>query len=388
MSNIKEITFNGMKIREITLAPNHYITLDGRIFKELQTTMEIKEVETGMYRQEELLWRQSPMLKCRIDGVAKTIRRPIETYLGMAWLPNPNNYQRAILIDGDKHNLNLENIRLMDTVKNELLESGLRIKKIDGAQNAIIVENGKVYRMISSLPNVADPLPLLSNGEIDFDKALDFAEVKSSVNAGGYLRTCVTGDKIVITKIGRKTHNMLSPLIHRLVAEAFIPNPENKPEVNHKDSNKLNLSLDNLEWATPDENITHAYDSNTSYTKKRTSKEQDEEIIHAIMDGATNKEIADKYGMNDRTVREIRTRKARPAVWKRLYPDAEVMPNPVTNKKRDITIAIMKDLYAGLTNNEIAKKHGVSPSAVLKTRNGINNVELHKEVFNSEPFPK
>ena len=57
---------------------------------------------------------------------------------------------------------------------------------------------------------------------------------------------CVSGKKVNI-------------FTHRLLATAFIPNPENKPQVNHKDGNKHNNLLDNLEWVTHKENTIHSF---------------------------------------------------------------------------------------------------------------------------------
>lgn len=50
-----------------------------------------------------------------------------------------------------------------------------------------------------------------------------------------------------------------SILLHRLIALTFVPNPLNLPEVNHKDGNKLNNHVDNLEWVTRQQNIDHSW---------------------------------------------------------------------------------------------------------------------------------
>jgi len=89
---------------------------------------------------------------------------------------------------------------------------------------------------------------------------------KYKVSNLGNVLSFVRGEKKLSYSVTKKGYARLrifdkQMYIHRLVAEAFIPNVELKRQVNHKDGNKLNNCVDNLEWATQEENMQHAHDN-------------------------------------------------------------------------------------------------------------------------------
>ena len=86
--------------------------------------------------------------------------------------------------------------------------------------------------------------------------------LKTFERPDGYLAVTLWDDSIRGNK-KRKTF-----LVHRLVAETFIDNVENKPTVNHKDGNKKNNCVINLEWATLSEQQAHAFKNDLNYARK------------------------------------------------------------------------------------------------------------------------
>ena len=99
--------------------------------------------------------------------------------------------------------------------------------------------------------------------------------------------------------------------VHRLVAEAFIPNPEGKETVNHKDGNKENNHVDNLEWATRSEQNTHSYSLGLKrpvYTTRKLTDEQVREIRKTYKRGSKeygSGALSKKYGITDANILKI-----------------------------------------------------------------------------------
>lgn len=108
--------------------------------------------------------------------------------------------------------------------------------------------------------------------------------------------------------------------VHRLVIEAFVPNPLNKRCTNHKDGNKKNNCADNLEWNTHSENNSHALllglRQSAKGERQGQSKLCNEQVwkIRALADNYNNAEIGRMFGVNACTVSAIVNRKS----WKHI----------------------------------------------------------------------
>lgn len=116
-------------------------------------------------------------------------------------------------------------------------------------------------------------------------------------NVGGYRR---------VTYAEQHSNNT-QKYIHRLVAELFLPNPLNLPQVNHIDGDKTNNNVSNLEWCTSLQNIRHYHSTNERvYTARRKGKTRLTDIqvkdIRNLATTHTYKEIGSMYNLTSLTI--------------------------------------------------------------------------------------
>jgi hypothetical protein len=119
--------------------------------------------------------------------------------------------------------------------------TGKRKREIEGFENYEISETGKIYSLNNYVKEY-DYMPILS----------------TRIDRAGYVSLRLSKDGKTYTKF-----------LHRLLGIAFIPNPENKRYLNHKNGKKWDYTLSNLEWTDHSENVQHAYSHGlNSWSKK------------------------------------------------------------------------------------------------------------------------
>lgn len=172
--------------------------------------------------------------------------------------------------------------------------------------------------------------------------------------------------------------------IHRIVALAFIPNPENKPCVNHIDGDKSNNRVSNLEWVTYSENNYHAFA--TGLSKPRFGSDAanavlDEDTVHVIcrmmQEGYRNLEIVKELGVESYLVKNIRAKNS----WSQIS-DQYKIPEKSRAVSDDTAHWVCRMIEKGYRNRDIVemstnprvKKHIVS-----QIKNGIMLPEISKD---------
>lgn len=146
----------------------------------------------------------------------------------------------------------------------------------------------------------------------------DLGVIKSFHNGERVLKQNGIGRNRKYKSVSLKTNNgWKCRQVHRLVAMAFIPNPENKEQINHKDGDPSNNHIDNLEWCDAFENMQHAVKMglmNNHFGETHANSKFTDVIVKDILKrlghGEKQHEIAKEYNVNQSIVSDINTGKS------------------------------------------------------------------------------
>lgn len=237
------------------------------------------------------------------------------------------------------------------------------MQKIKNYSNYSVDENGNIYSNVRKYVD-KNNIP---------GKKYRIIKLKNSPMKNGYQRVTLYDD------LGNKK----TRLVHRIVAETFLTNKDNKPCINHKDGNKSNNEIFNLEWVTHKENRKHALltglakgMNGDSHPLHKIVSSDVKNIIKMIINGIDNETIAKKYKLNSKYISLIRHKKR----WK--YTINKHFPNykPINSNKdviiKDHTkssiplleqIKIISSLLSK-TNKELSEEYNIDASVFSRVR--------------------
>ena len=191
-----------------------------------------------------------------------------------------------------------------------------------------------------------------------------FGRVKSFKRKNPIIRKPVLRGVYLFVGLGTGGEKKKGRSIHLLVAQAFIPNPENKPEVNHDDGNKFNCHVSNLYWSTSAENQQHAVKAGLQKVgvdngRAKIKDEADIVYIRENPDNLTLEQLAEKFGMAATQISLIQRGKTYKEVGGTIRESKIKRVSDETKQK------IRADWATGLyTQRELAEKYGVSQPTI------------------------
>tara|TARA_R100001086_G_scaffold246465_1_gene178733 strand:+ start:361 stop:891 length:531 start_codon:yes stop_codon:yes gene_type:complete len=137
-------------------------------------------------------------------------------------------------------------------------------------------------------------------------------------NTGKILKPILNSNGYYMVRLS-KNGKVKQKYIHRLIAETLLKNTKDLPEINHKDGNKLNNNLENLEWVSYKQNINHSIESGLTPlgSKRKHSKLNENQVLEIkklLKEGLSYKEIFKITNVNIHNIKSIKYNKC----WKHV----------------------------------------------------------------------
>lgn len=196
--------------------------------------------------------------------------------------------------------------------------------------------------------------------------------LKSRINKYGYEQLSLKGK---------------TALVHRLVAEVYLPNIDKNLQVNHIDGCKTNNNKSNLEWCTAKQNINHSWETGLSkplYGEDNPSTTITESIVHLIcvmlQDGLRANDISKHLGVSKPIVLGIRDNKT----WKSISSGYVFNVNRKYRRSIDTILKAANLLEQGLSNKQVCHQTGLHSYEVTR----IRKKEFHRYILKDFNFPK
>lgn len=206
-------------------------------------------------------------------------------------------------------------------------------------------------------------------------------KTNKSPDTSGYIRISLTDDSGESKKY----------LLHRLVFFSFNPTPETELEINHKDGNKLNNHLDNLELVTRSDNLKHAYSigiKSSSGVKNSTNILTEDQVLSIyddLLKGVDVSCLVDRYGVSGSAIKGIKSKRN----WNYLLKD---LPNIETRKKstnlaEESVFNVYRDVCFGFSWKDILLRN---PEVTYDQVEGIACGRTYKRIINKfkEKYPQ
>lgn len=190
--------------------------------------------------------------------------------------------------------------------------------------------------------------------------------------------------KLKTTKYGYRTVHLrrddinIHPSVHRLVACAFIANPESKPTVNHIDADKNNNNVSNLEWSSHSEQMTHAVKNDLLEVRgsPKYSKEFKKEIYDYYVDNNISiHKLSALFGVSNRTAGRIVNEGVKPRTTTRVLKTGEVVVEDILTKEQVEEIKVLRQ--QGWTFKQLGERFNRGLSQMHRI---VNNLSRTTEI--------